>query len=539
VEHRPTFRVVVASPGDVAAERKALQEVVTELNLTAAPHLGCQIVLCRWETDAHPGFHIEGPQALIDSILRIEECDVFVGIFWMRFGTPVSDGRSGTEHEFRRAYQSWRRRGRPQILFYFNEKPYVLRTEQDVQHVGRIIKFRSEFPSEGLWWTYRGTQNFKDLLRQHLTTVLRTLNSSLASGHGNTEMGHASRNATVDSAAPILNPRFSFDTFVVGACNQLAHIAARAVAAAPARSYNPLFVHGGVGLGKTHLLHSIAREVIQMNRPARVVCTSAERLKLEMIDCIKRDQMSAFYERYRAVDVLIVDDVQFLAGKEHTQQEFCHLFSDLYDRQKQVVLSADVPLCRISHLAAPLQACLSGGLAVELQSPDLETKVAIASRRAVAEGIEIPQDVHILLAINTGSSIRELEGALNKLFVFQSIARSPITLDTARRVLRDLADRQLRKVKIRDVIEAVAADFDLEPEQLKTKTNESSIATARAIAMYLIKELTSASLPEIGKAFGGKHHTTVLHSITGIEVKRQADVGLNAALHRIIDRLNG
>lgn len=539
MEHKPTFRIVVASPSDVAAERKALQEVVSELNLTIAVHLGCQIVLCRWETDAHPGFHIEGPQALIDSILNIEECDVFVGIFWMRFGTPVFDGSSGTEHEFRRAYQSWRQTGRPQILFYFNERPYVLRTEQDVNQVGRIIKFRSEFPREGLWWTYRGTQSFKELARKHLTNVVRTLSSSAAPVLAKAETVHGLRDATADSTARTLNPRFSFETFVVGACNLLAHAAARAVAAAPARSYNPLFVHGGVGLGKTHLLHSIAREVIQLNKPARVVYTSTERLKLEMIDCIKGDQMSAFYEHYRAVDVLIVDDMQFLAGKEHTQEAFYHLFSDLYDRQKQIVLSADVPLCRISHLTAPLQACLSGGLAVELQSPDLETKIEIAARKAVAEAVDLPQDVRIFLAVHTGSSIRELEGALNKLFVFHSIAKCPITLETARQILGALADRQLRKVTIREVIEAVAAEFHIEPGQLKTKTNDRSTATVRAIAMYVIKELTSASLPEIGRALGGKHHTTVLHSIIKVEEKRQTDAELNAAVHRIIDRLNG
>lgn len=334
-----------------------------------------------------------------------------------------------------------------------------------------------------------------------------------------------------------LNPKFTFDTYVVGSCNQFAHAAAKAVATMPSRSYNPLFLYGGVGMGKTHLMHSIGRALLNNFGAMRIVYTSSERFMNEMIACIKTDRMSAFHQHYRAADVLLIDDIQILAGKERTQEEFFHTFNELYDHQKQIVISSDSPPKNIPGLVERLRSRFEWGLIVDIQPPDLETKMAILDKKAEAEGVELPEDVRIFIATKTKSNVRELEGALVKLIAYSSVTNTPIDLAMARQTLKYLTHNQERKVSLESIIRAVAERYQLQPAQLKQKTNAHHIAFPRQIAMYLIKEITRASLPEIGRAFGGKHHTTVLHSIQKIERDRQKDPDLNRTIHSLLDSI--
>jgi chromosomal replication initiator protein len=335
----------------------------------------------------------------------------------------------------------------------------------------------------------------------------------------------------------VLNPKFTFDSFVVGACNQFAHAAAKAVAANPSRSYNPLFIYGGVGMGKTHLMHAIGRALVDNYTDMRIVYTSSERFMNEMIHCITTQRMGQFHQHYRSADVLLVDDIQILGGKERTQEEFFHTFNELYDHQRQIVISSDSSPKEIPGLVERLRSRFEWGLMVDVQAPDLETKMAILDKKAQAEGVRLPEDVRIFIATKTKSNVRELEGALIKLIAYSSVTETPITLAMAQHCLRHLAYSQERKVSIETIQRAVAEHFNLHLSQLKQKSNARQIAEPRQIAMYLIKEITGASLPEIGRAFGGKHHTTVLHSIHKVEAWRQKDPELNRTIHRLIDTI--
>jgi chromosomal replication initiator protein len=332
-----------------------------------------------------------------------------------------------------------------------------------------------------------------------------------------------------------LNPRFTFDRFVVGSCNQFAHAAARAVASKPSRSYNPLFVYGGTGMGKTHLMHAIGLELIQQYAGMRIVYTSSERFMNEMINCIKTERMSHFQQHYRTADVLLIDDIQILGGKERTQEEFFHTFNELYDHQKQIVISSDSSPKNIPGLVERLRSRFEWGLMVDVQPPDLETKMAILDKKAEAEGVALPEDVRIYIATKTKSNVRELEGALVKLIACSSMTSSPITLDMAKQVLKHVIHTTERRASMDGILRAVAERYNLQPAQLKLKTNAHHISFPRQIAMYLAKELTQSSLPEIGRFFGGKHHTTVLHSIQKIEQQRQKDADLNKTIQSISD----
>jgi chromosomal replication initiator protein len=335
-----------------------------------------------------------------------------------------------------------------------------------------------------------------------------------------------------------LNPRFSFENFVVGSCNQFAHAAARAVATMPSRSYNPLFIYGGVGMGKTHLMHAIGRTLIEKHGTMRIVYTTSERFMNQMIACIKLDRIGQFHRHFRSADVLLVDDIHILGGKERTQEEFFHTFNELYDHQKQIVISSDSPPKSTAGLVERLRSRFEWGLMVDVQPPDLETKMAILDKKAEQEGIDLPEDVRIFIATKTKSNIRELEGALVKLIAYSSVTGTSITLAMAQQVLKSLSSGPERKVTIESIIRAVGEKFQLQPAQLKQKTNAHTITYPRQVAMYLVKELTPASLPEIGRAFGGKHHTTVLHSINKIEDRRHKDAELNRLIHTLIDSLN-
>jgi chromosomal replication initiator protein len=340
-----------------------------------------------------------------------------------------------------------------------------------------------------------------------------------------------------EETAAWLNPRLTFDTYVVGASNQLAHAAAHAVATMPSRSYNPLFIYGGVGIGKTHLMHAIGRCLLDNFNGLNVVYTSSERFMNEMITSIKLDRMSVFHRHYRSADVLLIDDIQIIAGKERTQEEFFHTFNELYDHQKQIVISSDSPPSQLPGLVERLRSRFEWGLLADVQAPDLETKMAILDKRAESEGVHLPQDVRIFIATKTKSNVRELEGALTRLIAVSSVTGQPISMAMAQQTLKHLSTGSERKITVESIVRSVAERFSMQPAQLKMKSNTQQIAYPRQIAMYLVKELTRASLPEIGRYFGGKHHTTVLHSVQKIDDLRQRDENLNNLIHSLMDSL--
>ena len=336
-------------------------------------------------------------------------------------------------------------------------------------------------------------------------------------------------------AASQLNPRFTFETFVVGSCNQFAHAAACAVARQPASRYNPLFIYGGSGMGKTHLLHAIGKALIEGQPRVRVVYTTGEQFMNEMIQSLRAGRMQSFQHHYRSADALLIDDIHVLGGKERTQEEFFHTFNSLYDHQKQIVISSDEMPKNIPGLVERLRTRFEWGLMVDVQPPDLETKMAILDKKAEAEGVRLPEEVRILLATRVRSSVRELEGALTKLLAYSSVTGAPISVPMAQQALRHLLHTAEKRVSIESVIRAVADRFGLQPGQLKQKTNAHEISRPRQIAMYLCREITGASLPEIGRHFGGKHHTTVLHAIRKVEQLRSQDPEINRLIHSIID----
>ena len=374
-------------------------------------------------------------------------------------------------------------------------------------------------------------RRFGDSYRGVVYHLLRNGDGWLGSPTGNAP------EAVAPAGTIQLNPKFTFANFVVGSCNQFAHAAARAVSTTPARSYNPLFIYGGTGMGKTHLMHAIGHVLLQNFSGMRVVYTYGERFVNDLVRCIRTDQMASFRERYRQADVLMVDDVHVFANKERTQEEFFHTFNELFERQKQIVLSSDSPPKQTPGLVERLRSRFEWGLLVDVQPPDLETKMAILDRKAEVEGIHLPEDVRILIATRTRSSVRELEGALIRLVAYASVMKEKITLPMARQVLRDLGVGQEKRISMESIIKVVAERFEVSPAHLKQKSNARRVAYPRQIAMYLIKELTPASLPEIGRAFNGKHHTTVLHSIHKIERQRDKDPDLNKLIHSLIDTI--
>jgi chromosomal replication initiator protein len=331
-----------------------------------------------------------------------------------------------------------------------------------------------------------------------------------------------------------LSPRYSFETFIVGSSNQFAHAACRAVAEVPSRSYNPLYIYGGVGLGKTHLMHAIGHYVMTHMPAFKLTYISAERFMNEMVNALRYDRILEFRERYRSVDILMVDDVQFLSGKEGTQTEFFHTFNALYDAQKQLVISSDCPPHEIQQLEERLRSRFEWGLIADIQPPDLETKIAILKRKAEAEGVPLPDNVALYIAGRIKSNIRELEGSLIRLLAYASLTGRELSLALAQEVLRDILDHDARAITI-DMIQKFVADYyQLKLTELKSRNNSKSIAMPRQVAMYLCKALTKASLPEIGRSFGGKHHSTVIHSIKRIEHLRQEDSSFNTVINNLL-----
>jgi chromosomal replication initiator protein len=332
-----------------------------------------------------------------------------------------------------------------------------------------------------------------------------------------------------------LNPRYTFDSFVVGPSNQFANAACRAVAESPSRSYNPLFIYGGVGLGKTHLMHAIGQYLLKQVPQMRLTYISSERFMNEMINALRFERILDFRERYRGIDILLVDDIQFLAGKEGTQTEFFHTFNALYDARKQIVVSSDCPPHEIPQLEERLRSRFEWGLIADIQPPDIETKVAILKKKAEAEAVPLPDNVALYIAGKIKSNIRELEGSLIRLVAYASLKRVDLSVPLAQDVLRDILNTDERAVTI-EIIQKFVADYhQLKVSELKSRNNSKSVAMPRQVAMYLCKNLTSASLPEIGRAFGGKHHSTVIHSIRKVEALRKRDADFNSLIHNMLD----
>lgn len=322
-----------------------------------------------------------------------------------------------------------------------------------------------------------------------------------------------SKEEPVEIPQNMLNPKYTFDTFVIGSGNRFAHAASLAVAEAPAKAYNPLFIYGGVGLGKTHLMHAIGHYVIDHNPSAKVVYLSSEKFTNEFINSIRDNKAVDFRNRYRNVDVLLIDDIQFLAGKEQTQEEFFHTFNTLHEESKQIVISSDRPPKEIPTLEDRLRSRFEWGLITDITPPDLETRIAILRKKAKAEGLDIPNEVMLYIANQIDSNIRELEGALIRVVAYSSLINKDINADLAAEALKDIIPSSKPKViTIKDIQRIVGQEFNIRLEDFKAKKRTKSVAYPRQIAMYLSREMTDSSLPKIGEEFGGRDHTTVIHA---------------------------
>ena len=334
-----------------------------------------------------------------------------------------------------------------------------------------------------------------------------------------------------------LNPAYTFDAFVVGSSNQFAHAAALAVANLPAKNYNPLFIYGGVGLGKTHLLNAIGNQIVQNDLTANVCYISSEKFTNELINCLRYEKMTDFRNKYRNKDVLLVDDIQFLGGKERTQEEFFHTFNALYDSHKQIVISSDKLPKEIPGLEERLRSRISWGLIADIQPPDIETKVAILCKKAEMYNIALTNEVGLFLASHLGSNIRELEGALTRLRAFSSLTGSDISIAMTKETLEDILTDRQKAISIDEIQKTVANHYNIKVSDLKSSRKLKIYALPRQICMYLSRALTKSSFPEIGAKFGGKDHSTVIHAFRHVEKKMAEDREIKKAIETLINEL--
>ena len=340
------------------------------------------------------------------------------------------------------------------------------------------------------------------------------------------------------STAAQLNPRYTFDAFVIGNGNQFARAASLAVAERPSKAYNPLFLYGGVGMGKTHLMHAIGHEVKRRQPSSNICYVSAEKFTNEMITSLRNDRMTSFRDRFRTVDVLLIDDIQFIAQKERTQEEFFHTFNALHESMKQIVIASDRPPKELAEIEDRLRSRFEMGLIADIQPPDLETKVAILQKKAESEQVQLPADVALFVASNVRTNVRELEGAMTRLIAWCQMNHMEITLASTQQCLKQFIDMQVRKITIEAIQRAVSENFGMKVTDLKQKNNSRNVVVPRQIAMFLAKQMTEASLPEIGRQFGNKHHTTVMHSIGKIEDQRRDDKDLQRTLNKLQEQLS-
>ena len=330
-----------------------------------------------------------------------------------------------------------------------------------------------------------------------------------------------------------LIPRYTFDDFVVGASNQFAHAACLAVTNRPADHYNPLFIYGGVGLGKTHLVNAVGHRVLKRNPDQKVIYMTSESFMNQLIGSLRRDRMNEFKSRYRSIDVLILDDIQFIAGKERTQEEFFHTFNSLYESHKQIIITSDRFPKEIPNLEDRLRNRFEWGLTADIQPPDIETRIAILIKKAETENIDLPRDVADFLATNIRSNVRELEGSLTRLGAFASLTKVEITTDLAGEVLRHTLKDNEKQVTVRNIQKAICEHFDLKLSDLKSKRRTKNLALARQMAMYLCRKFTGTSFPAIGAEFGGRDHSTVIHASKTIAKKAVTDPHVKAAVESL------
>ena len=335
-----------------------------------------------------------------------------------------------------------------------------------------------------------------------------------------------------------LNPKYTFDSFVIGNSNRFAHAASLAVAEAPAKAYNPLFIYGGVGLGKTHLMHAIGHYILENNPNAKVEYVSSEKFTNELINAIKHDKNEEFRNKYRHVDVLLIDDIQFIAGKEGTQEEFFHTFNALHDANKQIILSSDRPPKEIPTLEDRLRSRFEWGLIADIQVPDFETRMAILKRKADLERLNVPNEVMVYVATKIKSNIRELEGALIRIVAYSSLTNREVSVDLASEALKDIiSKKQGKSITIESIQDIVSSYFNLRVEDFKSQRRTRNVAYPRQIAMYLSRKLTDMSLPKIGEEFGGRDHTTVIHAYEKISENLKTDEGLQSTVDDITKKL--
>ncbi|RCX16135.1 chromosomal replication initiator protein DnaA [Anaerobacterium chartisolvens] len=373
----------------------------------------------------------------------------------------------------------------------------------------------------------------KNAVRQ-VTSKEYNINIVIPSQENSKYNNQGENGANEDQSASILNPKYTFDTFVIGNGNRLAHAASVAVAESPAHAYNPLFIYGGVGLGKTHLMHAIGHYVLNQNSSMKVLYVSSEKFTNELINAIKDGRNEEFRSKYRNIDILLIDDIQFICGKERTQEEFFHTFNALYEANKQIIISSDKPPKEITTLEDRLRSRFEWGLIADIQAPDLETRIAILRKKAQLEKLDVPNDVMVFIADKIASNIRELEGALNRIIAYSSLTENEINIELATEALKDILNMsKARIINIEVIQSAVARYYDLKPDEFKSKKRNREISFPRQIAMYLCRELTEMSLPKIGDEFGGRDHTTVMHACDKIS----GDMESNSEVRRSVEEL--
>ena len=376
------------------------------------------------------------------------------------------------------------------------------------------------------------TQHFVDEIRERYGPQIRSLLNEISPER--VQIHFIVDPALADSLLPmsspasempaaVFNPRYRFETFVIGNSNQLAYAASKSIAENPSGSFNPLFIYGGAGLGKTHLIQAIGQQIKAEKPHMRIVYVSAEYFVTEVITSIRYDRMQQFRERYRSADAFILDDIQSIAGKERTQEEFFHTFNALYEAQKQIVFTSDVPPKDIPTLEERLRSRFEWGLIADIQPPDLETKVAILRQKASEKRVDLPHEVALFIAERVRSNIRELEGHLNRVTAYASLAGHPLNVDLAKEALKDLLAKEDKPITPNEILKVVAAHYGIKVSDLKSKSNARPIAYPRQVAMFLCKELTDLSYPEIGKLFNNKHHSTVMYSVEKIDQLKEDD----------------